>query len=619
MYPIPAWTIQRGALALLAALALATSAGAAPARSTYRVIPLSPAASNADINAAGQVAFTEFLGTHARGIFYDGRTRRDIGTLGGHTTAIAALNDAGQITGLSATRTEGISHAFRWSRSTGMIDLAGPGTGISTGYDINNKGWVSGAAEFSPRRFTAFRWTPATGMVNLGSLNMSSNGFALNDPGTVVGGSESVEGGLGQNAVRWPGTTPIAITPFATPFSAAWDINNAGQIVGNGGLSPDFSDRAFLWSAQTGIIGLGVSAADVPSAEQINEKGQVIGNLYSPGSSRGFFWSRATGPIVFGTLNIDLTSTADLNNRGQVVGSFNGRAFVWTQAEGVVDLNTRLANAPPELELGLALAISDNGSIVAAGNTGLVLLVPRAANANEAPVAAPIQLTGTPRAGALLSFHAAFKDADLRDTHTAVWSWGDGGKTAGTVSEKNGAGSVSGQHAYRAAGIYTVRLTVTDSGGKSSTVQRTVVVCASGAAMIAGEGSFTSPRDASKQAAPRAGIAQFAFLSEGKGKVAVQFDVAGLAFRSTAVTSVTLGEARLQFGGTGTVNGREGYRFTLAASEGTRADAGKHRFGIRISHVDPVTQQEVVDYDNLAAGSQGSVVNAPGTMLTGSR
>jgi probable HAF family extracellular repeat protein len=602
----------------LAALALGASAGAAPAPTTYRVIPLSPAASNADINAAGQVAFTEFLGTNARGIFFDGRTRRDIGTLGGAATAISAINDAGQITGTSATRTEGVGHAFRWSKSSGMIDLAGAGAGNSVGYDINSKGWVSGAAEFSPRRFTAFRWTPTTGLVNLGSLNMSSSGFALNDAGTVVGGSESVEGGLGQNAVRWPGTTPIAITPFATPFSAAWDINNAGQIVGNGGLDPGFSDRAFLWSAKTGIVDLGVSAADVASAEQINEQGLVIGNLYSPGSSRGFFWSRATGPIVFGTLNTDVTDTADLNQRGQVVGSFNGRAFVWTLAGGLVDLNTRLANAPPDLELGQALAISDNGSIVAAGNTGLVLLVPAGAY-GQAPVAGPVKLTGTPRAGALLSFSAAFKDVDVRDTHTAVWSWGDGSKTAGTVSEKNGAGSVSGQHAYRAAGIYTVKLTVTDSSGKSSTVQRTVVVCASGATMIAGEGLFASPREALKLASPRAGIAQFAFLAEGNGKVAVQFDVAGIAFRSTTISSVTLGEARLQFGGSGTVNGKNGYRFTLAASEGTRAADGRHRFGIRISHVDPVTRQEVVDYDNRSAAQDGSAVIGGGTMLLGAQ
>jgi len=498
-----------------------------------------------------------------------------------------------------------------------MIDLAAPGTGFSNAYDINRQGWVSGTAEFTPGFVTAFRWTPQTGMVNLGSLNISSIGFALNDAGTVAGDSESVAGGFGQHAVRWPGTSPIVITPFATPLAGAFDINNAGQIVGRGGLDASFTERAFLWSAQTGLVDLGVSAPDLASADRINERGLVMGNLYGPASVHGFVWSRRTGPTILGTGPGDFSIATALNNRGQVVGTYRDRAFVWTRAEGLVDLNSRLTNAPPDLLLVQAVAISDNGSIAATGNTGLVLLVPNSVY-RQAPVAGPVKLTGAPRVGALLSFSAAFTDVDLRDTHKAEWSWGDRSKSAGTVSEKNGTGNVSGQHAYRAADIYTVKLTVTDSSGKSSTVQRKVVVCASGAAIVAGEGSFISPRGALAHE-PRPGIAQFAFVSEADGKVAVQFEVAGMAFRSTAINSVTLGEARLQFSGTGTVNGSDGYRFTLTASDGARSQDGQHRFGIRISHVDPVTKQQVVDYDNRTAGRDGSAVSAGGTMLIGAR
>ena len=69
MHAIPAATLERGAslgrmlfpLAALAALALATTAGAAPHPTTYRLIPLSATNSIADINAKGQVAFTEHL------------------------------------------------------------------------------------------------------------------------------------------------------------------------------------------------------------------------------------------------------------------------------------------------------------------------------------------------------------------------------------------------------------------------------------------------------------------------------------------------------------------------------------------------------------------------------
>jgi hypothetical protein len=68
----------------------------------------------------------------------------------------------------------------------------------------------------------------------------------------------------------------------------------------------------------------------------------------------------------------------------------------------------------------------------------------------------------------------------------------------------------------------------------------------------------------------------------------------------------------VQYSASGTVNGSGSYRLTLAASSRRQAP-----LRIRISHLDPVTQAEVVDYDNLAANSEGSAVNAAGTMLIG--
>ncbi|CAN7597864.1 hypothetical protein [Massilia sp. LjRoot122] len=78
-----------------------------------------------------------------------------------------------------------------------------------------------------------------------------------------------------------------------------------------------------------------------------------------------------------------------------------------------------------------------------------------------------------------------------------------------------------------------------------------------------------------------------------------------------------MSDGRVQYSASGTVNGSGSYRLTLAASFGAGSRDGRHRFGIRISHLYPVTQAEVVDYDNLAANSEGSAVNAAGTMLIG--
>ncbi|MET0982395.1 MAG: PKD domain-containing protein [Telluria sp.] len=472
------WCYPVVALAASATAALAAP-GPAPATGTYRVVQLSTIWTyEPHINAKGQVAFNEYDPTRAptvnwsseRAKFYDGNAVHDLGTLGGPVATVAALNDAGQVAGTSSISARGNeTQAFRWSKETGMISLAPPGAASSAASDINRRGWVTGSVRFPNGWGQAFRWTPRTGMVVRGALDNGSYGAALNDAGTVVGES------AGRNseprvAVAWPGTTPLALETFGTSYSAASDINNAGQVVGYG-VSPHSGEIALLWAPHKGVLDLGLPRSNSSLAQKINERGLVIGTTRAyGGATRGFVWSREDGPLILGTADADAeTRPRDLNNLGQVVGSFNGRAFVWTRAEGVVDLNTRIPGAPPELVLHEASAISDNGTIVAQGNTGLVLLVPGAAQ-YQPPVAGPVKMTGTPGANALLSFSASFRDVDVRDRHKAVWSWGDGSQTVGTVSGSRNGGSVSGQHAYARAGSYMVRLTVSDSSGKCTTV-----------------------------------------------------------------------------------------------------------------------------------------------------
>lgn len=479
------WPGAAGAcIALAASVTTALAApGPVAAKTTYRVVQLStPWAGAPLINAKGQVAFTEVDPIEAipgenwqRAKFYDGRMVRDLGTLGGPAATIAALNDAGQVAGssrISATST--VEHAFRWSKETGMVKLAPPGVLSSSASDINSRGWVAGSAQFPgepPEEWRrAFRWTPGTGMVGLGALERGANGAALNDAGTVVGSSAS-------RPVQWPATSPVPLESSGG-FGYANDINNAGQVVGAAGRPG--SNVAVLWTPQNGLVDFGLRMRSV--AQKINAHGLVIGTAYpGPGAPQGFVWCRENGLVMFGTNALASSANAsDLNNLGQVVGSLEGRAFVWTRAEGVVDLNTRIPGAPPELVLRGAGAISDNGTIVAESNTGLVLLVP-GSRYHQPPVVVPVEMTSAVRRNALLSFAASFRDVDVRDRHTAVWSWGDGSQTVGTVSASptgtgGTGGGVFGQHAYTTEGRYLVRLTVADSSGKSTTVAQLVVV-----------------------------------------------------------------------------------------------------------------------------------------------
>jgi hypothetical protein len=84
---------------------------------------------------------------------------------------------------------------------------------------------------------------------------------------------------------------------------------------------------------------------------------------------------------------------------------------------------------------------------------------------NAAPVvdAGPAQSAETGDAVSLPP--AWFTDAGIHDTHTATIDWGDGVAEAGTVGESAGSGSVAGSHSYGEAGLFTVKVCVTDDGG----------------------------------------------------------------------------------------------------------------------------------------------------------
>lgn len=581
------------------AATLATASASPPAARSYRIVPLSAASFAAgDINARGQVAFTEAAGEVFRSRFYDGKTLREIGTLGGPATWVAALNDHGQVAGYSLIGPPGsVFHAYVWSQATGIVDIQGAGqTEVeSLAADINNRGQVAGTSGGR-----AFLWSRASGMLPLATLGLNAGAYGLNDQGVVVGFSLVLDevGDPMDIPVRWSAPDRIlALSSLGSRVSGARDINAAGQIVGSAPVptAPFGAEHAFLWTPQAGLLDLFPGNTGFSNASKINDQGTIIGNLpVSGGPGRAFVRTRDGAVFEIGPPD-SASSALDLNQQGQVVGSLNERAYVWSRQEGVVDLNTRVPHAPAGLVLVSAVGIAENGAILASANTGLVLLLPQG-GAGQAPVAGPVNNSGAARVGLPLSFSASFTDADPHDTHTAKWSWGDGSHTAGTVSGKNGNGSVSGQHVYRKPGIYTVTLTITDSGGRSTRVERKVVVCGAGA-QIAGQGLFLSPPGALKAAPQQSGVAELAFLAApaGRGGTSVRFASPGLHLSSRGEATLMVGGGKLSATGEALVNGKPGYRYRLNASTDAR---GEDRVRLQVWRLDAGTGKEMLDYDN---------------------
>ena len=177
--------------------------------------------------------------------------------------------------------------------------------------------------------------------------------------------------------------------------------------------------------------------------------------------------------------------------------------------------------------------------------------------------------------GAPAGVSASFTDADPFDTHSASIAWGDGSTTPATVTGS----SVSGSHAYAAAGRYTVTVTVTDQWGNTDTGTTTVVVYDAAAGFVTGGGTIQSPAGALRSDPSHSGkgsvqlsvgYASGATVPDGSFAYALAgttFAVATSTFDWLVVTGTTA-----TFAGPVTVNGAAGYRGVVTVTDRDRAD-----------------------------------------------
>jgi probable HAF family extracellular repeat protein len=475
----------------LAAAAGASAGGATPPGTTYTVVNLDPGASsgNAYINASNQVAYTTYRDVDAHSGFFNGDSAREIGAAGAVRTTISGLNDAGQVVGISYDAADA-SVGFRWSAADGVTPLGTLGAATLDPRGVNRLGQVAGQA-MTPNPggpvtglmpfWRAFFWDETTGARDLGVLEGGgARGFAINDAGTVVGFSGAA-GGV-DHAFSWSATGGM-VALGSGGYSRAFLINNAGQVAG------ELPHHGFVWTQATGMVDIGVLGGNFSGIWAMNDAGQVAGmsDLDCDSCRHAITWSAAEGMVDLGALDTNASSaTADsfataINRHGEVVGgaapgsvSLNHHAFIWIKGQGMIDLNSRIRNAPAGIELTSALAISDSGAIVADSNIGLVLLLP-CDTGTDAPLVGPITPDGVLKAHTPIPFAVTFMDRNSGDRHSATWSWNDGcGPDA--VSKVQRPGTLRANHTFCKEGKFWVTVKVTDSTGRSSTVGRSVMV-----------------------------------------------------------------------------------------------------------------------------------------------
>jgi PKD repeat protein len=295
-----------------------------------------------------------------------------------------------------------------------------------------------------------------------------------------------------------------------------------------------------------------------------------------------------------------LTYAWDIDNDGSFETADQNPTFSATGRDG------------PGSQIVVLQVCDDKGACAASDTSVNITNAAPAVGAITAPLD-PVQLNTT------ASVSANFTDPGVLDTHNAVWDWGDGSTSPGTVDETAGSGAATGSHDYTTAGVYALTLTVTDKdGGSGESVFEYVVVYDASAGFVTGAGLIDSPAGAYTPDPSLAGKATFGFVARYQqgttapsGATQFRFQMAGLSFSSTSYQWLVVSGPKAQFKGSGTMNGNGDYGFLLTATDGqVNGGGGVDKFRIKIW--DKLTDEVI--YDNqMGAGD----TTDPATALVG--
>jgi probable HAF family extracellular repeat protein len=298
------------------------------------------------------------------------RTATDLGGLGGSQTIARALNDAGQVVGLSA-----ISGSASRAFITGPDGREMFNLGLMHAYDLNDSGQVVGYKTTNGLDQAFITGPNGTDHRLLNPHGSFSNNaaFGINSAGQVVGYFDLP----GYAFITGPDGTGMRDLGLGRDSSAN-DINDVGRVVGSF-TTPEHAPHAFITGPDgAGMRDLGTLGGLDSYASAINDAGQVVGYSRFTGEEfQGPYHAFITGPDGagmrdLGILGGEYSYASDINDAGQVVGYSSvstgpNRAFITgPDGYGMTDLNS-LIDLPGGIILTDAVGINNVGQVIAVG------------------------------------------------------------------------------------------------------------------------------------------------------------------------------------------------------------------------------------------------------------
>lgn len=317
------------AACLLASISQQT---AIAADSSYIMVDLGtlggPNSTANDINDSGQViGNAELPGGSHRAFLWSGGTMINLGTLGGASSQASGINEAGHIVGGASRPGANIPVPFLYSNGS-MVELPVSAVGAVAGiaYDINDSGTVVGIIQTSGGTGHAFSHAGTT-MTDLGTFGgVTSAAFAINNAGQIAAAYRTTQTGP-RRAVRYHNG---AITPLGTlggPEGQPFSINAAGHVVGFADIASGL-DHAFLYTGGA-LMDLGTVTGTQSAALGIDDMGRIVGSfapLAPP--TRAFLYANGAAvdlnTITIGLQGWTLSEARMINAHGLIAATARG-------------------------------------------------------------------------------------------------------------------------------------------------------------------------------------------------------------------------------------------------------------------------------------------------------